>query len=132
MNGSKILIVEDEGIIAMDLQNKFKYWGYSATRIASSKAEALEISNKMKPDLVLIDTELKNGDGIKLAQKITDNFDTAVVYIISYFDEKMMQLLRATRSYGYVSLPFEENQLKYKVEDAIYRRRIHQRFVLSK
>ncbi|MGZ7210465.1 MAG: hypothetical protein ACXVHV_11335, partial [Methanobacterium sp.] len=64
--------------------------------------------------------------------EITDNYDTAVVYITGHFDEEMMQLMRATRPYGYISMPFEENQLKFKVEDAMYRHKIHQRFILSK
>ncbi|MGZ7119749.1 MAG: response regulator, partial [Methanobacterium sp.] len=80
MNGSKILIVEDEANIAMDLQNKFRYWGYSTTKIASSQEEALEIANKIKPDLTLIDIKIKKENGIKLAKEITDNYDTAVVY----------------------------------------------------
>ncbi|MGZ7049750.1 MAG: response regulator [Methanobacterium sp.] len=132
MNCSKILIVEDEAIIATDLQNKFRYWGYSATKIASSQEEALEIANKIKPDLTLIDIKIKKENGIKLAKEITDNYDTAVVYITGHFDEEMVQLMRATRPYGYISMPFEENQLKFKVEDAMYRHKIHQRFILSK
>ena len=132
MHAVTILIVEDEASIAGDLQDKFKFWGYNAPLVASSQKEALKKVNKIKPDLTLISIKLKNDEGIELAKKITDNFDTAVVYITNYLDEEMIQLMRATRPYGYVSIPFEENQLKYNVEDALYRRRIYQRFILSK
>ncbi len=132
MNGSKILIIEDETVIAIDLQNKFKCWGYSTPIIASSKKEALKLAYNMKPDLVLIDTNFKNDNGIKLAEKLINDFDTAIVYITSYFNEEMMQMMRKTRPYGYISMSFEENQLKYNVEDALYRRKIYQRFILSK
>ena len=132
MYNTRILIVEDEAIIAMDLQNKFEFWGYSTPSIASSKEEALKIANDKKPDLVLIDINLKNDSGIELAKKITDNLDTALIFISPVLNEEMMQLMRAIRPYGYISLPFEENQLKYTVENALYRRRIHQRFIVSK
>ena len=128
---SKILIIEDEDFIAMDLQNKFKYWGYSTTMIASSQ-EALKIANKIKPDIILINIDLKDNNGINLAQKITNNSDSAIVYITGYLDEKNMKLMRSTKPYGYISTPFEENQLKYTVEDAIYRHKLHQWFILSK
>lgn len=132
MNGLKILIVEDEAIIAMDLQDRFKYWGYKSPMVASSKEEALKITNKIKPDLVLIDIKLKSDSGIEIAKNINDNFDTAIIYLTGYLDEEIVQLMRSTKPYGYISIPFEENQLKYNVEDALYRRRIYQRFILSK
>jgi DNA-binding NtrC family response regulator len=127
-----ILIVEDEAVIAMDLQDRFEFWGYNTPMIASSKEEALKKANEVKPDLALINIKQKDDDGIELAKKITNNFDTAVIYITGYLTEEIMQHMRATRPYGYISKPFEENQLKYTVEDALYRRRIHQRFILSK
>ena len=132
MYNTRILIVEDEAVIAMDLQNKFEFWGYSTPSIASSKEEALKIANDKKPDLVLIDINLKNDNGIELAKTITDNQDIALIFISPILNEEIMQLMRAIRPYGYISLPFEENQLKYTVENALYKRRIHQRFIVSK
>lgn len=124
------LIVEDKDATAMDLQNRFKYWGYKAPMIVSSMEEALKEFNKIKPDIMLIDNSLN--EGIELAKKVTDNFDTAVIYITRCLDEEMMQYMRATKPYGYISTPFEENQIKYTVEKAIYRRKIHQEFISSK
>ena len=131
MNHSKILIVEDKDLVAMDLQKKFKNWGYSSTIIASSQ-EALEKANKIKPNLILMDIKLKNENGINLAQKIINNFDTAIVYIIDYINDENMELMRTNNPYGYISKNFEENQIKYKVEDAIYRHKIHLSVILSK
>lgn len=127
-----ILIVEDESIIAMDLQERFEFWGYSTPMIASSPEEALKKANDAKPDLALIDIKQKNDNGIELAKKITNSLDTAVIYITGYLTDETMQLMRATKPYGYISKPFEENQFKYTVEDALYRRKIRQRFILSK
>jgi len=132
MYNTRILIVEDESVIAMDLQNKFEFWGYSTPSVASSQEEALKIADDKKPDLVIIDINLKNDNGIELAKKITNNHDTALIFISPILNEEMMQLMRTIRPYGYISLSFEENQIKYTVENALYRRRIHQRFILSK
>ena len=131
MNHSKILIVEDKDAIAMDLQNKFRKWGYNSTKIVSSQ-EALEKANKIKPNLVLIDIKLKNENGINLAQKIINNFDTALVYIIDYLDDEITKLMRPTKPDGYISKTYEENQLKYTVEDAIYKHKIYLQYILSK
>jgi len=132
MYNTRILIIEDEAVIAMNLQDRFEFWGYSTPMIVSSQEEALKMANEEKPDLVLINIDLKNDNSIELAKKITDNLDTALIFITSSLNEEIMQLMRVTRYYGYIALPFEENQIKYTVENALYRRRINQRFILSK
>ncbi|HML04188.1 MAG TPA: response regulator [Methanobacterium sp.] len=132
MYNTRILIIEDEAVIAMNLQDRFEFWGYSTPMIVSSQEEALKMANEEKPDLVLINIDLKNDNSIELAKKITDNLDTALIFITSSLNEEIMQLMRVTRYYGHIALPFEENQIKYTVENALYRRRINQRFILSK
>ncbi len=133
MSDTTILIVEDEAIAAINLQNWFQFWGYNATIIACSEKTALEKVQGIKLDLALINIEYKNlNDRINFAKKITDNFDTAVVYVTSYLDDEIMQYMRATRPHGYITKPFEENQLKYTVENALYKRKIYKRFIASK
>ena len=133
MSDATILIVEDEAVTAMNLQNWFEVWGYSAPILACSEKTALEKAQGMKFDLALINIEFKNiHDRINIAKKITDNFDTAIVYITSYFNGEIMQLMRTTKPYGYITKPLEENQLKYTVENALYKRKIYKRFVASK
>jgi len=131
MTHSKILIIEDTDVFAIDLQNKFINWGYSSTNIASSQ-QALQKANKMKPNLILLDFKLKYENSVNLAQKIIDNFDTAIVYIIDFINNENMKLIRTTKPYGYITKTFEENQLKYTIEDAIYRHKIYQQYTLSK
>ena len=131
MNPSKILIIEDTDVIAMDLQKKFKNWGYNSIKTASSQ-EALEKANKIKPNLIIMDIDLKNENGINLAKKIMNNIDTALIYITDYLDDENRDLMRITRPYGYISKNYEENQIKYTIEDAIYRHKIHQNFIISK
>jgi len=133
MSDTTILIVEDETLSAMNLQNWFELWGYDAPTITCSEKTALEKFQEIKYDLALIDIEYKNiHDRINIAKKITDNFDTAIVYITSHFNDEIMQIMRTTKPYGYITKPLEENQLKYTVEDALYKRKIYKRFIASK
>lgn len=133
MSDATILIVEDEAITAMNLQNWFEFWGYTAPIIACSEKTALKKVHGIELDLALINIEFKNiNDRINFAKKMTDNFDTAVVYITPYFNVEIMQHMRATKPYGYVTKPFEENQVKYTVENALYKRKIYKRFIASK
>jgi len=133
MPDTTILIVEDEAITAMNLQNWFEFWGYNAPIIACSEKTALEKVQGIKLDLALINIKFENcNNRINFAKKMTNNFDTAVVYITSNFNDEIMQHIRATKPYGFISKPFEENQLKYTVENALYKRKIHKRFIASK
>ncbi len=133
MDNTNILIFENESLTAINLQERFKFWGYKAPFIVSSKKEALKIAKDIKPDLALIDIELENKDEvIEIAQRISDNFDTAVVYIISLLDEAIMGCIRTTKPYGFLLKPFEENQIKFKVEEALYTRKLVKNIIASK
>ncbi len=133
MSDTTILIVEDEAMTAMNLQNWFEFWGYNAPIIACSEKTALKKVQEIKIDLALINIELGNMNGrINFAKEIADNFDTAVVYITPYFNNEIMQHMRATKPYGYIFKPLEENQLKYTVENALYKMKIYKRFIASK
>lgn len=133
MLDTKILIVEHEAMIAMDLQNRFKFWGYNAPLLAFSKKEALEMIHYIKPDLVVIDIESKDKiDGIEIAREITDNYDAAILYLTPYFNEELMKYTRTNKLYGYISKPFEENQLKFKVEETLNTRKIFKSLIASK
>ncbi|MGB9936592.1 MAG: response regulator [Methanobacterium sp.] len=132
MHNERILIIEDEAITAMDICNMFQFWGYKTPVIASSEKEALDKAHDIKPDIALINIGIKNNNRIDIAKKINDNYDTAVIYVTGHFNEEIMQYLRVSRPYGYISKPFDENQLKYTVEKAIYRRNLHRRIIASK
>lgn len=133
MLDTKILIVEHESMIAIDLQNRFKFWGYNAPILAFSKKEALKMIHYIKPDLVVIDIEFKDKiDGIEIAREITDNYDAAILYLTPYFSEELMKYTRTNKLYGYISKPFEENQFKFKVEETLNTRKIFKSIIASK
>lgn len=132
MSDERILIIEDETITAMDIRDMFQFWGYNTLSVASSEKEALDMAHDIKPDLALISLGVKNNNRIDFAKKISDNYDTAVIYVTGYFDEEMIQYMRASRPYGFISKPLDENQLKYTVEKALYRRNLHRKIIASK
>lgn len=73
MAATKILVVEDEGLTAMEIQRKLKNWGYDVPSFAFSRKEAVKKAKEIKPDLILMDIMLKGkGDGIDAAQEIKE------------------------------------------------------------
>ena len=118
-----ILVVEDENIIALDIQQRLKTLGYAVPAIASSGEEALQRSAVVHPDLVLMDIVLKGDmDGIDLAERFV-MLDVPVVYLTAYTDEKTLQRAKATRPFGYLLKPFTDSQLQTTIEIALHKHR---------
>lgn len=122
MSEVKILIVEDESIVAMDIKHRAEGLGYEVTAITPSGEEALEHVAGTRPDLVLMDIVLKGEmDGIEAAQKIRDSYDIPVVYLTAYSDERTLKRAKITEPFGYIIKPFEDRELHSAVEVALYK-----------
>ncbi|MBC2694847.1 MAG: response regulator [Desulfobacteraceae bacterium] len=122
MSNSQILIVEDEGIIAKNIQSALNRSGYSVVGIASSGEEAIKKAMEIHPDLVLMDIVLDGAmDGVEAAEYIRDHFDIPVVYLAAYPDDTTLQRAKITEPYGYILKPFQENELYTTIEMAIYK-----------
>jgi len=122
MKQKQVLVVEDETIIARDIQRKLKVLGYNAPIIASSGEEAVAMAEELIPDLVLMDIVLKGAmDGIEAARLIRERFDIPVVYLTAYADEKTLERAKVTEPFGYMLKPFEEGELHSNIEMALYR-----------
>ena len=120
MSQIKILIVEDESIVAMDIKHRAEVLGYHVTN-HSFREEALENVAKT-PDLVLMDIVLKGEmDGIEAAQKIRDSYDIPVVYLTAYSDERTLKRAKITQPFGYIIKPFDDRELHSAVEVALYK-----------
>jgi signal transduction histidine kinase len=116
-----ILVVEDENIIALDIQQRLKTLGYAVSAIASSGEEVLQRATAVHPDLVLMDIVLKGDmDGIDLAERFV-MLDVPVVYLTAYADEKTLQRAKATRPFGYLLKPFTDSQLQTTIEVALHK-----------
>ncbi len=125
---TKILVVEDESIIAKDIQKTLEKLGYAVAALASSGDEAIRKAEKTHPDLVLMDIVLKGDmDGIKAAEQIRVRFNIPVIYLTAYTNERILQRAKITEPYGYILKPFEDRELQMTIEIAIYKCQIERK-----
>jgi hydrogenase-4 transcriptional activator len=117
----KILIVEDESLVAYDLELILIKAGYEVCGIADSVAEALEIIELKNPDIVLVDIFLKGSlTGIDLGKKLTER-NIAFIYLSANYQESVLEKAKTTQPYGFLVKPFRENELLVMMEVVIYR-----------
>ncbi|TGJ99488.1 response regulator [Leptospira semungkisensis] len=128
-NQAKILIVEDENIVAKDIFNRLSGLGYSAIKIAATGNEALEKAILDKPDLMLMDIMLSKGDydGIETVQELADKADVPVIYLTAYADEASLIRSKSTRPYGYLLKPFQTKELQIAIEIALNKHKMERR-----
>ncbi len=122
MSSVRILVVEDESIVAMDIKHRLESLDYEVSEIASSGEEAVEKAGETSPDLILMDIVLKGEmDGIDAAQIIKDRFDIPIVYLTAYSDDKTLKRAKITGPFGYIIKPFEDQELHSAIEVALYK-----------
>jgi PAS domain S-box-containing protein len=118
---ARILVVEDERLVALALEQCLKAIGHEVVALATTSQEAVRKAVELEPDLVLMDIRLKGEvDGIEAAVRIHDSFGTPIVYLTAYSDDNTLERARAAQPYGYVLKPFEEKSLKSSVAMALY------------
>ena len=124
---AKILIVEDENIVAFNIKSRLEGLGYTVTAVSSSGEVALKKVEQNRPDLVLMDIKLKGiMDGIQAAEQIRSQFQIPVVYLTAYTDEETLNRAKLTEPYGYILKPFEARDLGTTIEMALYKHQIEQ------
>ncbi|MDO9191493.1 MAG: EAL domain-containing protein [Undibacterium sp.] len=125
---SRVLIVEDESIVALDLQRRLVRLGYDVPRVAASHDQALKAVNDTFPDIVLMDINISGDiDGIDTAAKL----DVPVIYLTAYSEEKTLQRAKATKPYGYLVKPFSERELHATIQMALERHGVETRLRIS-
>src|SRR5665811_1143250 len=108
----KVLIVDDEAIIAMDIKNRLEHLGYTITAIAHSGNDAIKMAAQTHPDIVLMDIMLgESMDGIEAARQICKILDIPIIYLTAYADEKTLSSAKITKPFGYILKPFDEREL---------------------
>ncbi len=133
MPEAKILIVEDERIVAEDVKEGLQGLGYSVNQVARSGKMAIKMVEENRPDLVLMDIVLKGKmDGIETAEQIRSRFNIPVVYLTAYCDEKILERAKITEPFGYVIKPFREKELHVNIEMALYKHKIEKELRESK
>lgn len=120
----RILVVEDEHIVAMGIKKMLKSLGYTVTGIASSGEDAISKAESTFPDVVLMDIMLKGDmDGVEAAMEIKKMFNVPVVYLTAYSDSKILERAKRTEPFGYIIKPFDEKDLYSSIEVALQRYR---------
>jgi PAS domain S-box-containing protein len=118
----KILVVEDEIIIAKEIQSSLKAVGYPSSFIAQSGEEAIKKAIEIRPDLILMDIMLKGHiDGIQAAEHIREIFDVSIIYLTAYSDDKTLERAKKTEPSGYILKPFVESELRTTIKMALYK-----------
>jgi two-component system, cell cycle sensor histidine kinase and response regulator CckA len=122
MAGETILIVEDDGILAVDLMESLKVLKYRVLKPVSTGRAAVEAAEQQKPDLVLMDIDLSGGmNGIEAAALIREQADVPVVFLTGYSQDSLLMEARDTAPYGYLVKPVPERELVATIEIALYR-----------
>ncbi|MBU2551648.1 MAG: PAS domain S-box protein [Proteobacteria bacterium] len=117
----KILIVDDEVLIAEDLASRIEGLGYTICGQAPSAEKAFELLEKQQPDLVMMDIVIKGEmDGIEAAEVIRDKWGIPVVFLTAYADSDRLERAKLTYPFGYILKPFQDRDIKITVEMALY------------
>ncbi len=120
--GRKILVVEDENIVAMDLRMSLTGLGYQVTGTVGTGSEALDSARRRRPDLVLMDINLRGEmDGTEAAEAMRRELALPVVYLTAFSDEATLRRAQVTEPFGYLLKPFDERELHITIEMAVYR-----------
>ncbi len=122
---AKILIVEDEGLVAYYIRKVLESLGYNTPAIVATGEEALAVVETMRPDLVLMDILLGGDmDGIETAERIQAKYNTPIIYLTGYDDKLSTERAQMTQPLGCILKPFRINELRITVEMAFYRGRM--------
>lgn len=121
-NKTKILVVEDESIVARDIRNMLIGLGYEVVGVTPSATESLKLAKTKKPHLVLMDIMLQGKtNGVGAADQIYSQFNIPIVYLTAYADETTLQKAKKAEPFGYLLKPFEERELQTTIEIALYK-----------
>jgi PAS domain S-box-containing protein len=129
MQEKSILIVEDEGVVALSIQAVLTKMGYKVVGIAVTGNEAIALATQHNPDVILMDIHIKGDiDGIQTTEKLNRIVDIPVIFLTAYADDETVKRAVKTGSHGYLVKPYNPRELYSNIEFAIYKRRMKDRF----
>lgn len=122
MTQKRILIVDDEIIIAREIEARLSGLGYEITGIATTRIDAVSQALQTRPDLVLMDINLRGeSDGIEAATEIRSHFSVPVIFLTAFTDDETLERAREVGPYGYIVKPFNERELLANIEMALHK-----------
>ena len=129
---TRILIVEDEAFVALDLQQTITALGYQVIGTAAKGQEALEKINTLHPELVLMDVMLAGEmDGIEVARAIRNQYQQPIVFLTAYSDPDTINRMKTVEPFGYIRKPYDEEILRVSIELALYKFEAEKALILS-
>jgi CheY-like chemotaxis protein len=132
MSVVKILVVDDEVLVARDLKQRLEALGYEVPAFAISGEEAVKIADQIEPNLIFMDVRLGGSmDGIEAARLIRKQRDIPVIYLTAYSDQATLDRAKPTHPYGYVIKPFQDKNLKITIETALFKHKEDQVIMLT-
>lgn len=121
----RILIIEDESIVATLMKRVLQGLGYEILGTVSTGAQAIEKAGDLRPDIILMDIVIKGDmDGIETAGHIYSKYNIPVIFLTAYADKETFERAKLTEPFGYVIKPFDARELNVTIEIAIYRHKI--------
>ncbi|OPX74683.1 MAG: aerobic respiration control sensor protein ArcB [Methanoregulaceae archaeon PtaU1.Bin059] len=128
----RVLVVEDEQIVAEDLRLLLHSIGYTVTGTAASGEEAVRLAREMTPDVIMMDISLGGSmDGTEAAAKIAEFHDAPVIYLTAFADAAIIERAKVTRPYGYIIKPYQEREIRTAIEIALYTHSLHRKIAES-
>ena len=127
IKAESVLIVEDEGIIAAEIEMILRDLGYRIAGRAKNGLQALDLLASTSPDIALLDIDLRGKiSGIEVAEVIQDKYAFPFIFLTALADAATLERVKRTMPYGYIVKPFNENDLRTAIELALYRFRMQQ------
>lgn len=124
MENPRILLVEDESLVALDISKQLEDLGYRDIRTARSAEGALASAFRSPPDLALLDIKIDGPrDGIDLAIELREKWGTPVVFLTAFADAQTIERVKYTQPYGYLIKPIQRKELHSVVETALFKAR---------
>jgi len=122
---ARILVIEDEAIVAADIQDRLEALGYTVAGWGTTGAEALDLARTSQPDLILMDIMLKGPmNGIQAAHLVRVELSLPVIFLTANSDEAVLEQAKISEPFAYLLKPFEERQLRTNIEMALYKSRM--------
>ncbi|HWI55575.1 MAG TPA: response regulator, partial [Bacillota bacterium] len=123
MARAKILVVEDETIVAMDIERGLRGLGYEVVGTAGTGQRAIKLAEQQRPDLVLMDIRLQGAmDGIQAGREIRQRLGIPIVFLTAHADAATVQRAKEAQPFGYLLKPFEDRELHTTIEIALHKR----------
>ncbi len=122
MTKAQLLIVEDDGLVAKDIEIMLEKLSYGVAGVAMSGEKAVIKATDLRPDLILMDIGLRGYlNGIEAAEKIRSRLNIPVVYLTAYGDEDTIEKAKKTKPLGFLFKPIQEDDLSHAIEQALFK-----------